>query len=151
MSRDMSGKRTMQRIGNVARKSGVSVETIRFYEREGLVEQPLKPLRGQREYGEKQLTQLSYVRLGQELGLTLGDVRAIQSLATGERAAFCSSVRKNLGARLAKIEEQIEALHRKRDALQRWLAQCEARDTGVQCPLYNQLQTLVRKPGRRRS
>lgn len=147
----MSGKRTVQRIGHVARKSKVSVETIRFYEREGLIEQPSKPLRGQREYGEKQLAQLTYVRLGQELGLTLGDVRAIQSLATGERATFCGSVREMLAARLAKIEEQIETLRRKRESLNGWLAQCQARNAALQCPLYDQLQPLVQKLGRRRS
>ena len=63
--------RTMQRIGDVARTGGVGVETIRFYEREGLIEQPLKPARGWREYGERQLRQLEYVRQGQEFGLAL--------------------------------------------------------------------------------
>lgn len=140
----MTKKRRMtRRIGDMARAGGVGVETIRFYEREGLIEQPPKPIRGWREYGDKQLLQLSYVRLGQELGLTLRDARALQDLAEGERVQFCTSVRETVARRLAQIDEEIAQLRKKRLGLSRWLMQCRARGDMKDCPLYAQLQPLA--------
>lgn len=140
----MAKKRRMtRRIGDVARAGGVGVETIRFYEREGLIEQPPKPERGWREYGDKQLLQLSYVRLGQELGLTLRDARALQELAKDKREPFCNAVRDTVEKRLAHIDAEIAALRRKRLGLSRWLAQCKARGDAKDCPLYAQLHPLT--------
>ena len=143
----MAKKRRMaRRIGDVARAGSVGVETIRFYEREGLIEQPPKPMRGWREYGDKQLLQLSYVRLGQELGLTLKDARALQDLAKGERGPFCDAVRDTVAARLTQLDEEIAALRRKRLGLSRWLTQCRARGDAKDCPLYAQLKPLASSP-----
>jgi DNA-binding transcriptional MerR regulator len=148
----MAKKRRMtRRIGDVARAGGVGVETIRFYEREGLIEQPPKPVRGWREYGDKQLLQLSYVRLGQELGLTLRDARALQGLAAGEREAFCAAVRETVARRLAQLDEEIAQLRKKRLGLSRWLAQCKARSSASDCPLYAQLKPLASSTKRKRS
>lgn len=148
----MTGKRRqkMQRISDVARAGGVGVETVRFYEREGFIEQPPKPLRGWREYGARQLAQLSAVKLGQELGLSLADMRALQSLARGEQASFCGAVRTTLAKRLAKIESEIAALEKKRSGLSGWLAQCVARGAARDCPLYAQMQSVV-PPKRRKT
>ena len=144
-------RRMTRRIGDVARAGGVGVETIRFYEREGLIEQPPKPVRGWREYGDKQLLQLSYVRLGQELGLTLRDARALQDLAKGERSAFCAAVRETVAARLAQIDREIAELRKKRLGLSRWLTQCKARGDAQDCPLYAQLQPLASATKRKQS
>ncbi len=144
-------RRAMRRIGDVAREGGVGVETIRFYEREGLIEQPPKPERGWREYGDKQLLQLGYVKLGQELGLTLRDVRQLSGLAAGARDPFCDAVRETVAARLARLDEEIAALRRKRTGLARWLSQCRARGSEKDCPLYAQLKGLVPpKPSKRK-
>ena len=141
--------KAVRRIGDVARAGGVGVETIRFYEREGLIERPEKPMRGWREYGERQLAQLSYVRLGQELGLTLADVRALQTDARGDRARFCGAVRNTVAKRLVKIERDMAALERKRAGLAAWLAQCKARGETDDCPLYAQLKPIVARSKRR--
>lgn len=143
--------RKVRRIGDLARDGGVGIETIRFYEREGLIEQPQKPSRGWREYGDRQLLQLSYVRLGQELGLTLRDVRALQAVARGEKGAFCGAVRETVAKRLSALDEELAALARKRAGLARWLTQCKARGSGARCPLYEQLQGIVDNKRSRRS
>jgi MerR family mercuric resistance operon transcriptional regulator len=135
--------RTMQRIGDVARSGGVGVETIRFYEREGLIEQPVKPARGWREYGERQLQQLAYVQLGREFGLTLSDVRELQRRARGERGAFCGAVRETIEKRLRKVERDLKLLEQKHSRLKDWLLQCKARESSKECPLYAQLQSVV--------
>jgi MerR family mercuric resistance operon transcriptional regulator len=141
--------RTMQRIGDVARTGGVGVETIRFYEREGLIEQPVKPARGWREYGERQRQQLEYVRRGQEFGLALSDVRELQQRARGERGAFCGAVRETVEKRLKRIERELTLLKQKRSRLKEWLSQCKARDPSKECPLYAQLQPVVARTGRK--
>jgi MerR family mercuric resistance operon transcriptional regulator len=136
-------RRGVRRIGDLARDGGVGVETIRFYEREGLIEQPAKPMRGWREYGDRQALQLSYVRLGQELGLTLRDVRGLQGVARGDKSAFCGAVRETVAKRLAALDAEIAALKQKRAGLARWLTQCKARGRAARCPLYEQLQPVV--------
>ena len=136
-------RRTMKRIGDVAREGGVGVETVRFYEREGLIEQPPKPERGWREYGDKQRAQLGNVRLAQDMGLTLRDMRALQPFVRGPQKPFCAAVRETLSGRLARMDAEIAALRRKRVALARWLSQCKARDDASDCPLYAQLRPLV--------
>lgn len=144
-------KAVRRRIGDVAQLGGVNVETIRFYERQGLIEQPGKPIRGWREYGERQIAQLSYVRLAQQFGLSLSDMRSLQASARESRTAFCGDVRRTLGKRLAKLEREIVALEEKRASLGAWLSQCEARGSTNECPLYVQLQPVIGKSGRNTS
>jgi DNA-binding transcriptional MerR regulator len=133
--------RRTRRIGDVAKAAGVGVETVRFYEREGLIDQPAKPQRGWREYDKAQLRQLALVRLARELGLSLGDVKRVQKVARGPRKGFCTEVRDTLSARLADIDSQIAELERKRTALSDWLGQCRKR-TG-DCPLYERLNVVT--------
>ena len=104
--------RKAKRIGDVARAAGVGVETVRFYERQGLIEQPVKPERGWREYNKAQLRQLSYVRLARDLGLTLGDIKRVQAVVTGPRPEFCSAVRQTVATRLGEIEDDLARLAR---------------------------------------
>lgn len=131
-----------RRIGDAARSAGVGVETVRFYEREGLIEQPLKPLRGWREYDEAAMLQLGYVRQARALGLTLKNMREIKGLSSGTQPPFCQGVRATVSSRLAEIDKEIATLSRKRTALRRWLAQCKRREPGS-CPLYAQLRSIA--------
>lgn len=148
----MAKKRRMtRRIGDVAREGGVGVETIRFYEREGLIEQPEKPERGWREYGTTQLTQLGHVKLAQDMGLTLRDMRKLQGLARGAQPPFCAAVRETLVARLSQLDAEIAALRKKRQGLKSWLAQCHARRDAPDCPLYARIRPIAPTPKRRKS
>jgi DNA-binding transcriptional MerR regulator len=132
-----------KRIGDVARVTGVGVETVRFYEREGLIDQPPKPLRGWREYDETALGQINQIRLAQRMGLTLRDMKTLKSRAKGPRGEFCRDVRETVASRLAAIETEIAALAAKRDALALWLKQCRKRANGSDCPLYAQINALA--------
>ena len=135
-----------RRIGDIARAAGVGVETVRFYEREGLIDQPEKPLRGWRDYGEDALLQLGYVRLAREMGLTLADVKRLKPLASGARAPFCVNVRETVSQRLAATEAKIAELERTRATLARWLDLCARREAAAECPLHVQLQRVVKPP-----
>jgi MerR family mercuric resistance operon transcriptional regulator len=129
-----------RRIGDVARVAGIGVETVRFYEREGLVDQPPKPMRGWREYDEAALGQINQIRLAQRMGLTLRDMKALKSRAKGPEPAFCRGVRETVAARLDAIDAEIAELKAKRAALATWLKQCRARRGD--CPLYAQINAL---------
>jgi MerR family mercuric resistance operon transcriptional regulator len=134
-----------KRIGDVARAAGVGVETIRFYEREGLLDQPTKPLRGWRDYGEAAVAQLGQVRLAQQMGLTLKDMKRLKDRAKGPQPAFCEDVRATVAARLEAIESEIAALQRKHVLLASWLRQCKRRGKTAECPLYAQINTNLKR------
>jgi DNA-binding transcriptional MerR regulator len=142
-------QRMARRIGDIAKAAGVGVETVRFYERKGLVDRPVKPERGWREYDEMSLAQLGQVRLAQRMGLTLKDIKQLKTRAKGPKEKFCANVRETVAARLEAIEHEIAALETKRILLSRWLSQCKRRDANADCPLYAQINALTtekRKP-----
>ena len=138
-----------KRIGDLAKAAGVGVETVRFYEREGLVDRPLKPERGWREYDETAQVQLGRVRLAQKMGLTLGDLKSLKTRAKGPQKAFCVHVRETVSARLEIIEKDLATLEAKRILLKRWLTQCKRRGENVDCPLYAQTKALATAKGKR--
>jgi MerR family mercuric resistance operon transcriptional regulator len=143
-----------KRIGDVARAAGVGVETVRFYEREGLLDQPPKPVQGWREYDQKALRQLEQVRLAQAMGLTLKDMKRLRNHAQGPRPQFCAGTRETVVTRMAAIEAEIAALQAKHVALKRWLSLCKRRRDDADCPLYAQINALMNppaKPSRKRS
>src|ERR1700728_2905054 len=119
-----------KRIGDVARAAGVGVETVRFYEREGLVDRPLKPERGWREYDETALLQLGRVRLAQKMGLTLRDAKSLTARAKAPQKESCRHVRETVSARFETIEKELATLEAKRILLKRWLTQCKRRGEG---------------------
>ena len=77
-----------KRIGDVARAEGVGVETVRFYEREGLIGQPQKPFRGWREYDDVAIAQLKQVSLAKRIGLSLADAKRLKSNAGGPQLLY---------------------------------------------------------------
>jgi DNA-binding transcriptional MerR regulator len=120
-------------IGQLARAAGVGVETIRFYERRGLIPRPPRPPQGYRRYGDDVLVRLRYIRLAQGLGLTLADVAELIA-RTDEGAGFCRAVRSTVEGRLAKLNAEIAALERLRDEMGEFLEICGARPPGAPCP-----------------
>lgn len=131
-----------RRIGDLASEAGISVETVRFYEREGLIDQPGKPARGWRNYNDVVQIQLGLVRLGQLMGLRLADIKRLRSRAARPEPEFCAEVKKTVTMSLAAVEAEISALQKKREALQNWLNQCQHRDKDIECPLYSQVRSL---------
>ncbi len=137
-----------KRIGDVARSAGVGVETVRFYEREGLIDQPEKPLAGWRAYDNDAVAQLHLVRLAQQVGLSLSETKRLKNAARGSRQTFCSDVRKTVTARLAAVESEIADLQTKRLALRDWLGHCAQQESAPACALYNQVSGLISRPGK---
>ena len=92
-------------IGKLASASGISVETIRFYQRQGLVFQPEKPLNGFRQYHVDTIAQLKFIINAKELGFTLNEIRSLDNLSSG-----CELFHKLAKAKLDSIKQEISNL-----------------------------------------
>jgi MerR family mercuric resistance operon transcriptional regulator len=123
-------------IGELARRTGCNIETIRYYERIGLL--PAPPRRGRyRSYEPVHAATLSFVRRARELGFTIDEVRALLGLSAAGQAS-CAEVRVLAGAHLQNVRARIADLRRMERALATAVAACDAGDT-PSCPLIDSL------------
>lgn len=106
------------RIGEVARRAGVSDKALRFYEQIGVLEAPARSGAGYREYDETVLEQLRFIRSGQAIGLSLGELREILQLRD-RGITPCEHVAGLIAERAAQIDAQIAELERMRTELRR--------------------------------
>jgi MerR family transcriptional regulator, Zn(II)-responsive regulator of zntA len=116
--------RSMQ-IGHIAKQTGVSVDTIRFYERNGLLAPPKRSEGGFRLYSSEDLAALQSVRSLQTLGFSLNEIREFKSLRTNDLRA-CSAVRRMLDGKLKDIHAKRVALTRPENELKVALSKCNA-------------------------
>ena len=131
-------------IGKAAMKAGVGVETIRFYERKGLIEQPPKPLdTGFRVYPEETVQRIRFIRQAQEIGFSLREIDELLSLRA-DPAADCAHVRERAAAKLEEVERKIEQLGRIRSALNELIAACPGRVALRECSI---MASLISAPG----
>jgi MerR family transcriptional regulator, mercuric resistance operon regulatory protein len=124
-------------IGGLAREGGVSVETIRYYQRRGLMRMPARApgagLRGGvRRYGAQDLERLRFIRAAQASGFTLQQIKELLSLdEEADRARVRSLVRE----RIVELDARIQELERSRDALSRLARQCGGTSDAEPCPI----------------
>jgi MerR family mercuric resistance operon transcriptional regulator len=128
----------MLAIGEAARRSGVDIETIRFYERKGIVTPPPRASNGRRLYSEQAVARLAFIRRCRDLGFPLADVRELLALSQ-DSEANCAAVR-NLAARhLKDVRSKIAELQRLEAALDELTANCAA--GSLRCPLLDRLRS----------
>lgn len=126
----------MYSIGEVSRRSGVNIETIRYYEREGIVPVPDRMANGRRTYDDDGLAALRFVKKCRDLGFTMHDAKVLLSLATGS-GRNCGEVRPIAEAHLAIVAGKLAELTRLHEALARMVAECG--DPASECPILNVL------------
>ena len=126
-------------IGNLAKAANVNVETIRYYERIGLIEQPVKPDQGFRKYPLQSIQNLRFIRRAQELGFSLEEISELFLLGEGH----CADVRQRAEAKRNRIESQIRDLRALREALDELIRACHHRDNEHKCPI---VQSLLGQP-----
>lgn len=126
-------------IGQVARAAGVGVETVRFYERQGLIAQPPRPREGFRRYPPETVAALRFIRRAKELGFTLPEIVELLSLGRHE-AVDCATVRQRAETKIADIEVRMAALARMKVALENLVTACRERGHVGECPI---LETLA--------
>ena len=119
-------------IGALAERAGVNVETIRYYQRRGLVEEPTKPLGGHRRYSASAVKRVVFIKRAQQLGFTLEEVKALLRLEDGQS---CSETRTLAEHKLAVIEERLADLNRMRRLLKNLISECSTGKRPRSCPI----------------
>ena len=118
------------KIGEVAAQSGVSIDTLRFYEKSGVLDKPQRSLNGYRVYDRNVLERLVFIREARSLGFTLAEIREVLSAARAGKDV-CPLVRAIIRKKLHEAEEKIEEISSYRDALTRFLAKEKEKKDGV--------------------
>lgn len=125
-------------IGKVARRAGIGVETIRFYEREGLLAPPTRKVSGYRLYSEHVLGRIQFIRRAKDLGFSLKEIKELLQLK--RNASACDDVCERAEAKIAHIEEKIAMLKKMKQALTELFAACKSRNAVGDCPILEFLE-----------
>lgn len=128
----------MLSIGEVARLVGVSVETVRFYEREGLLAEPDRKSSGYRQYEVEAVERLRFIKQSKELGFTLKEIKELLALRHAPGCP-CEEVRDKAVAKIEDIRSKIRALRSLERALVRLAKACDEAG-GVECPMLDALE-----------
>ena len=132
-------------IGGVARLAEVGVETMRFYEREGLIESPPRRASGYRQYPSDTVDRVRFIKRAKALGFSLKEIKELLSLRAAPRAK-CADIRQRAEEKVQDIDEKIETLRRMRKALAKLIAECEGSRPVTDCPILESLGTQKEKP-----
>ena len=126
-------------IGVVAKKIGLSVDAIRFYERNGLLPRPPRTAGGFRRYAENDVETLAFVRRVQGLGFNLSEIRGLLQLR-GNRMQPCAPVQRRLQEKLSDVQRKLAGLHNLEHELRLALQSCnrELRKRDARCPILGE-------------
>lgn len=139
------------KIGEVAKQTGIGIETLRFYERSGLLDAPVRTEAGYRLYGTDALVTLEFIKRAQMLGFTLTEIkRIIAESRSGESP--CDEVRETVRQRLVELDERLRQMQLYRDALAKTLRQWDktGKAAGRFCGLIESAEIKTHKPASRK-
>ncbi len=127
-------------IGQLAKKTGLNVQTVRYYERIGLIEKPDTNEAGYRIYPEKAAEVLRFIKHAKEIGFSLKQISEIFSI-DNDKNNTCARVKKLAQEKVAEIDKRIYSLNLIRKELLSLISQCEVKKTGKgDCPMLNVLK-----------
>jgi MerR family transcriptional regulator, mercuric resistance operon regulatory protein len=129
-------------IGGLSRRTGVHIETIRYYEKIGMLAAPPRTQNGRRAYGPRQTRTLAFIRRARELGFGIDDIRALLALAEPEHVS-CAQVREIAVAHLGGVRAKIADLKRLAKILSQTIARCSEGATPA-CPILDMLDIAGR-------
>lgn len=129
---------TLLSIGKVAKRAGISVETIRFYERKGLLQEPQRKESGYRQYQEEDIRKLVFIQHAKNLGFSLNEIRDLMSLQADSRSTS-REVKDMAEHKLQDIEEKIKMLQRMRRTLKPLVDKCPGKGPTSECPILDAL------------
>lgn len=121
-------------IGQLAQRADVAIDTVRYYERNGILPKPDRQASGYRRYGEDDVARLRFVRRAKALGFTLVEIRDLLALS-GRRAEDMAGLKAAAIEKLGDVEHKLEALTRIRDGLQALVASCPGHGPLDRCPI----------------
>jgi MerR family mercuric resistance operon transcriptional regulator len=122
-------------IGTLANAADVHVETVRYYQRRGLLEVPVAN-GGIRRYSDAVVERLRFIKRAQSTGFTLAEIENLLALRTSKS---CADTRALAARKLAVVEDRLRDLRRLRDELKTWVAMCDRNPTHAPCPAFRQL------------
>lgn len=125
-------------IGAIAREAGVGIDTIRYYERAGLLPAPQRRASGYRDYGADTVERLRFIRRAKDLGFTLDEIRELLALSR-DRERGVKSVKQRAETRLGEVERRIRELQRMRRGLQQLIRACPGHGPLEHCPILQAL------------
>jgi Hg(II)-responsive transcriptional regulator len=123
-------------VGRVAEIAGIGVETVRFYEKSGLLEKPARRPSGYREYDEQTVNRLRFIQRAKDLGFSLIEIKELLGLRAGS-GQRCDDVRERAETKIAEIEEKVALLLRMKAVLERLASSCG--EQGSRCPILEAL------------
>ncbi|HDO35560.1 MAG TPA: MerR family transcriptional regulator [Nitrospirae bacterium] len=127
-------------IGKLAKQAEVNIETIRYYERRGLIPKPPRRESGYRQYPRDTVTRIQFIKRAKELGFSLREILELLSLRV-DPATTCGDVKKRAEIKIADIEEKIRTLQRMKKALMKLTVECKGRGPVSECPILEALDT----------
>ncbi len=131
-------ERETLRTGEVAAQAGVNVQTLRYYERRGLLEEPSRRSSGYREYSPDAVQLIRFIKRAQELGFTLAEVEDLLRLR-GDQETACAEVRTAAEAKIEDIEQKVRHLRAMKRALVVLVASCATEGSPRHCPILEAL------------
>lgn len=126
-------------IGRVARQAGLAIDTVRYYEREGLLEKPVRTAAGYRQYPAGAVARLRFIRQAKDLGFTLSEIRELLALKVAPGKS-CADVRKRAESKIDDIEQRVAQLNRMKRALAKLAAACSGRGPTSACPILDAME-----------
>jgi MerR family mercuric resistance operon transcriptional regulator len=128
-------------IGKIAKRAGVSVDTVRYYESRGLIDEPPRLASGYRQYAPGVVDRIEFIKQAQELGFTLGDIEDLLRLRDAPDTT-CSAVRCKAESKLDEIEEKLVALRRMKTTLDELVNACRQQqsETADACPILDAME-----------
>jgi MerR family mercuric resistance operon transcriptional regulator len=121
-------------IGQLAKRAGVNLETIRYYERRSLLPKPARRASGYRQYPPNAVARIRFIKRAQELGFSLNEIAELLSLRVEAQTA-CNEVQQIVEIKVADIEQKIEGLQRMQQILINLLHHCQMRQETEECPI----------------
>jgi Hg(II)-responsive transcriptional regulator len=125
-------------IGQLAKQAHVNLETIRYYERRGLIPEPVRSQSGYRQYSTEDLQRTRFIKRAQALGFSLKEITELLSLRV-EPGMTCKEVKTRVQAKIADVEKRISDLEHMRAALLRLSKRCTGLGPVSKCPILEEL------------
>ncbi len=126
-------------IGEVAKRSGIGLETVRFYERKGLIEEPPRTDSGYRQYPAAVVARLRFIKRAKELGFSLKEILELLSLRV-DSDTTCADVKKRADLKILDIEQKISILREMKRALTKLVVLCAESGPTSDCPILEALE-----------
>jgi MerR family mercuric resistance operon transcriptional regulator len=132
-------------IGKVARGAGLAIDTVRYYEREGLLNKPARTPSGYRHYAPDAVARLRFIRQAKDLGFSLSEIKELLALRVAPGKS-CADVRARAEAKIADVEQRITQLNRMKRALAKLANACSGHGPTSECPILETLEGQELRP-----